>query len=90
MRIRVCSMCIFSVRIHICEILYVSCNYLLNEMYGLLNNNKGQRGRTFHIRHREHIQAIRNNKGKSGYSNHILNREYAYRSITNIMKVIKI
>jgi hypothetical protein len=33
----------------------------------------GQTGRTFNIRYKEHIQAIRNNNGNSGYSNHILN-----------------
>jgi hypothetical protein len=34
---------------------------------------KGQTGRTFNIRYKEHIETIGNNNGNSGYSNHILN-----------------
>jgi hypothetical protein len=36
----------------------------------------GQTGRTFNIRYKEHIQAIRNNNSNSGYSNHIKYRTH--------------
>jgi hypothetical protein len=42
----------------------------------------GQTGRTFKVRYKEHIQAIRNNNGNSGYSNHILNTGHTYATIT--------
>jgi hypothetical protein len=48
-----------------------------------------QRGRTFNIRYKEHIQAIRNNNSNSGYSNHILNTGHTYGTITDIMEIIK-
>jgi hypothetical protein len=41
----------------------------------------GQTGRTFKVRYKEHIQAIRNNNGNFGYSNHILNTGYTYGTI---------
>jgi hypothetical protein len=34
--------------------------------------------------------AIKNNNGNSDYSNHILNSGHAYKSMRNIMKVIKV
>jgi hypothetical protein len=43
----------------------------------------GHTGRTFKVRYKEHIQAIRNNNGNSGYSNHILNTGHAYGTITD-------
>jgi hypothetical protein len=49
----------------------------------------GQTGRTFKVRYKEHIQAIRNNNGNSGYSNHILNTGHAYGTITVTMDVIR-
>jgi hypothetical protein len=50
----------------------------------------GQTGRTFYIRNKEHIQAIRNNNGNSGYSNYILSTRHTYGSITDKMNIIKI
>jgi hypothetical protein len=50
----------------------------------------GQTGRAFYTRYKEHIQAIRNKKGNSGYSNRILNIGYAYGSILDAMKIVKI
>jgi hypothetical protein len=49
----------------------------------------GQRGRAFHTRYKEHIQAIRSNNGNSGYSNHILNTGHTYKNITDTINVIK-
>jgi hypothetical protein len=49
----------------------------------------GQTGRTFKTRYKEHIQAIRNNNGNSGYSKHILNTGHTYKSVTDMMKVLK-
>jgi hypothetical protein len=40
-------------------------------------------GRTFNIRYKEHIQAIRNNNSNSGYSNHIPNTGHTYGTITD-------
>jgi hypothetical protein len=40
----------------------------------------GQTERTFNIRYKEHIHAIRNNSNNSGYSKHLLNSEHAYRN----------
>jgi hypothetical protein len=48
----------------------------------------GQTGRTFKVRYKEHIQAIRNNNGNSGYSNHILNTGHTYGTINYTMDVI--
>jgi hypothetical protein len=50
----------------------------------------GQTGRTFTLRYKEHIQAIRSNCSKSGYSNHILNTGHNYGTITDTMGVIRI
>jgi hypothetical protein len=41
--------------------------------------------RTFNIRYKEHIQAIRNNNNNSGYSNHILNTGHTYGTINDTM-----
>jgi hypothetical protein len=49
----------------------------------------GQMGQTFKTRYKGHIQAVRNNNGNSGYSKHILNTGHTYRSVTNMMKVLK-
>jgi hypothetical protein len=50
---------------------------------------KGQRGRAFHTRYKEHLQAIRSNNGNSGYSNHILTTGHTYGNITDTMHTIK-
>jgi hypothetical protein len=47
----------------------------------------GRTGRTFNIRYKEHIQAIRNNNN-SGYPNHILNTGHTYGTINDTMDVI--
>jgi hypothetical protein len=49
----------------------------------------GQTGRTFKIRYKEHIQAIRNQNSNSGYSNHILNTGHTYGTITDTMDIIR-
>jgi hypothetical protein len=51
----------------------------------------GQTGRTFKIKYKEHIQAIRINNANSGYSNHtsILNTGHTYGTITDTMNVIR-
>jgi hypothetical protein len=49
----------------------------------------GQIVRTFKVRYKEHIQAIRNNNGNSGYSNHILNTGHTYGTINDTMDVIR-
>jgi hypothetical protein len=48
-----------------------------------------QTRRTFNIRYKEHIQAIRNNNNNSGYSNHILNTEHTYGTINDTMDIIR-
>jgi hypothetical protein len=48
----------------------------------------GQTGRTFIIRYKEHIHAIRNNSN-SGYSNHIPNTGHTYGTIIDAMDIIK-
>jgi hypothetical protein len=50
----------------------------------------GQTERTFNLRYKEHIQAIRSNCSKSGYSNHILNTGYPYGKIKDTKDVIRI
>jgi hypothetical protein len=50
---------------------------------------KGQTGRAFHTRYKEHIHAIRNNNSNSGYSNHILNTGHKYGTIADTMDIIK-
>jgi hypothetical protein len=49
----------------------------------------GQTGRTFKIRYKEQIQAIRNNNSNSGYSSHILNTGHTYGTITDTMDIIR-
>jgi hypothetical protein len=49
----------------------------------------GKKGRTFNIRYKEHIQAIRKNSSNSGYSNHILNTGHTYGTITDTMEIVK-
>jgi hypothetical protein len=49
----------------------------------------GTTGRTFKVRYKEHIPAIRNNNGNSGYSNHILNIGHTYGTITDTRDVIR-
>jgi hypothetical protein len=46
-------------------------------------------GRTFNIRYKEHIHAIRNNNCNSGYSNYILNTGHTYSTITDTMDLIR-
>jgi hypothetical protein len=50
----------------------------------------GQTGRTFNLRYKEHVQAVRSNCSKSGYSTHILNTGHSYGKITDTMDVIRI
>jgi hypothetical protein len=50
----------------------------------------GQTGRTFNIRYKEHIQAIRNNNDNSTYSNHTLSTGHTYRTITDTMDFIRL
>jgi hypothetical protein len=49
----------------------------------------GKTGRTFKIRYKEHIQAIRNNNSNSRYSNHILNTCHTYGTITDTIDIIR-
>jgi hypothetical protein len=49
----------------------------------------GQTGRTFNIRYKEHIHAVRTNNSNSGYSNHILNTGHTYGTITGTVDVIR-
>jgi hypothetical protein len=51
----------------------------------------GQTGRTFNIRHKEHVlvEAIRNNNSNSGYSNLILSTGHTYGAIADTMDIIK-
>jgi hypothetical protein len=49
----------------------------------------GQTGRSFRVRYKEDIHAIRSSSGNSEYSNHILNTGHTYGSITDIMDVIR-
>jgi hypothetical protein len=48
----------------------------------------GQTGRTFSIRYKEHIHAIRNNSN-FGFSNHVLNTGHKYGTVTDTMVVIR-
>jgi hypothetical protein len=48
-----------------------------------------QTGRTFKVRYKKHIQAIRNNNGNSGYSDHIPSTGDTYGTITDVMDVIR-
>jgi hypothetical protein len=50
----------------------------------------GQTGRTFNIRYKEHIQAIRNNNSNLGYSTHTLNTGHTYGTITDTMDIVNI
>jgi hypothetical protein len=52
--------------------------YISDEMLGLSIEIYGQTGRTFNLRCKEHIQAIRSNCSKSGYLNHILNMGHTW------------
>jgi hypothetical protein len=49
----------------------------------------GQTGRTFNVRYKEHVQAIRNNNSNSGYSNRILNRGHTYGTIADTMDITR-
>jgi hypothetical protein len=49
----------------------------------------GQTGRTFKVRYKKHIQAIRNNNVNSGYSNNILNTGHTYGTINDTMDFIR-
>jgi hypothetical protein len=48
----------------------------------------GQTGRTFNIRYKKQLNAIRNNNSNSDYSSHILNTGHRYGSITDTMDII--
>jgi hypothetical protein len=50
---------------------------------------RGQTGRTFKTRYKEHIQAVWANNANSEYSNHMLNAGHTYGSITNTTKILK-
>jgi hypothetical protein len=49
----------------------------------------GQPGRSFNIRYKEHMHAIRNINNNSGYSNHILNTGHTYGTINDTMDIIR-
>jgi hypothetical protein len=49
----------------------------------------GQTNRSSYTRYKEHIQAIRNNNSNSGCSSHIVNMGHTYRTITDIMDIIR-
>jgi predicted patatin/cPLA2 family phospholipase len=51
----------------------------------------GRTRRTFNVRYKEHIHAIRSNSANSGYSKHTLNtgHKYVYGTITDTMDVIR-
>jgi hypothetical protein len=49
----------------------------------------GQTGRTFKIRYKERVQAIRNNNSNSGYSSHVLNTGHTNGTTTDILDVIR-
>jgi hypothetical protein len=49
----------------------------------------GQTGRTFKVRYRDHIQAIRTNKRTSKYAQHILDTGHAYGTIEETMDIIQ-
>jgi hypothetical protein len=56
---------------------------------GLPIEINGQTGRTFSVRYKEYIRAIRSNSSNSGYSNHILNTGHTYGTITGTVDVIR-
>jgi hypothetical protein len=58
-------------------------------MPGLPLSYVGQTGRTFNVRYKEHIHAIRSNNSNSRYSNHILNMGHTYGTITDTMNIIR-
>jgi hypothetical protein len=49
----------------------------------------GQTGRTFNIKYKEHIHAIRNNNTNTGYSKHILDTGHTYGTINDTMYIVK-
>jgi hypothetical protein len=49
----------------------------------------GQTGRTFSVRYKEHIHAIRNSSSNSGYSKHFMNTGHTYGKITDTMNIIR-
>jgi hypothetical protein len=49
----------------------------------------GQIGRTFSVRYKEHIHAIRSNSSNSRFSNHVLNTGHTYGTITDTVDVIR-
>jgi hypothetical protein len=48
-----------------------------------------QMGRTFNVRHREHIRDIRNNRDKTGYGHRILNTGQSYSSMQHVMEIVQ-
>jgi hypothetical protein len=50
----------------------------------------GQTGRTFKLRYKEHINAIRTNKQNSKYAQHILETRHNYDTMDQIMKILHI
>jgi hypothetical protein len=50
----------------------------------------GQTGRTFRLRYREDINAIRTNKQNSKFAQHILETRHNYDTMDHIMKVLHI
>jgi hypothetical protein len=49
----------------------------------------GQTGRTFNIRYKKRIHAIRNTNNNSGYLNHILKTRHTYGTINDTMDIIR-
>jgi hypothetical protein len=49
----------------------------------------GQTGRTFKIRYKEHLQAIRNNRPDTGYSRHILDFGHTNGNIEKTLTVLR-
>jgi hypothetical protein len=49
-----------------------------------------QTGRTFKVRYREHINAIRTNRQNSKFAQHILETEHNYDTMDQIMKILHI
>jgi hypothetical protein len=50
----------------------------------------GQTERSFGIRYKEHVSAIKHNKDTSTYAQHILDTGHAHGSIQDVMEVIQV
>jgi hypothetical protein len=49
----------------------------------------GQTGRTFKIRYREHIKAIKPTKSTSKYGQHILDNTHSFGTIQDTMNILQ-